>query len=181
MTVNVADETDVDTNRFALTCNGLTLTNGSPGVSASSNSFQYLPGTNAWGGYGATSVVTFVCADVLGNAATSAWTFTVEVQAVVTNVLIHLPPPAGLKNSLMAKAAKDHGANFVGGLTIVSFQTNLIVFSYTGTNCGLYIGGILVSHDPARFFYRAITNLANDITNHLATAYTTNLPLTALV
>ena len=62
LTVNVTDETGVDPSRFRLTYSGLTLTNGSPGVSASSNSFQYAPGTNAWGAYGATSAVTFVSA-----------------------------------------------------------------------------------------------------------------------
>ena len=181
MTVNVTDETGVNPSRFRLTCNSLTLTNGSPGVSASSNAFLYVPGTNAWGGYGTTSAVSFVCADVLGNTTTSAWTFALELQAVATNVLIHLPPPAGLKNSALAKAAQAKGATYIEGLTIVSFETNFIVFSYSGTNSGLYNGGILVSHDPERCFYRGIMNLVDDATNHMITAYTTNLPLTALV
>ncbi|MBI5387673.1 MAG: SUMF1/EgtB/PvdO family nonheme iron enzyme [Verrucomicrobia bacterium] len=181
MTVNLADESGVDTNRFALTFNGLTLTNGSPGVTVASNRFLFLPATNAWGDFGATSVVSFACADVLGNATTSAWTFTLEVQPVVTNVLIHLPPPAGLKNSALAKAAQAKGASFTTNLTILTFETNLLVFSYSGTNHGLYTGGILVSHDPARFFYRQITSLVDNATNHTVTTYTTNVPLTALV
>lgn len=181
LSLTLTDETGVDTSRFALSFNNAVLTNGSPGVSITSNSFQYVPGTNAWGGYGATSAVSFVCADVLGNTATSAWTFTLEVQPVVTNVLIHLPPPAALKNSALAQAARKHGANFLDGLSIVTFETNLIVFSYSGTNHGLYTGGILVSHDPARFFYRQITSLTNDTNSHTVTTYTTNVPLTALV
>ena len=181
LSVTLGDETGMDTSRFALSFNNAVLTNGSPGVSVTSNSFQYVPGTNAWGGYGATSAVSFVCADVLGNATTSAWTFTLEVQPVVTNVLIHLPPPAALRNSALAQAAKKHGANFLEGLSIVTFETNLIVFSYSGTNHGLYTGGILVSHDPARFFYRQITSLTNDTNSHTVTTYTTNVPLTALV
>jgi formylglycine-generating enzyme required for sulfatase activity len=182
LSLALTDETGVDASRFALTFNSHTLTNGSPGVTASSNQFQYVPGTVAWGDYGATSAVTFVCADLLGNTTTSAWTFILEVQPVLTNVLLHLPPPASGKGAVLAKAAKDHGASFVQGLSILSFETNLIVFSYTGTNNQqLYAGAILVSHDPARFFYRAITNLANDTTNHLVTAYTTDVPLTAIV
>ena len=177
----LTDDTGVDVSRFALSLNNGVLTNGSSGVSVTSNSFQYNPGTNAWGGYGATSAVSFVCADVLGNTTTLAWTFTLEVQPVVTNVLIHLPPPASLKNSALAQAAKKHGANFLEGLAIVTFETNLIVFSYSGTNHGLYPGGILVSHDPARFFYRQITSLTNDTNSHTVTTYTTNVPLTALV
>ena len=125
--------------------------------------------------------MSFVCADVLGNSTTSAWAFTLEVQPVVTNVLIHLPPPAMFKNTALASAAQKNGANFLDGLTIVSFQTNLIVFSYSGANHGLYAGGILVSHDPARFFYRQITSLVDNATNHTVTTYTTNVPLTALV
>lgn len=92
--VALSDETGVDTNRFALTFNGHTLTNGSPGVTVTTNLFQYVPGTNVWGDYGATSIVSFLCADLLGNTTLSWWTFTLEVQPVVTNVLIHLPPPA---------------------------------------------------------------------------------------
>ncbi len=181
LSLSLNDETGVDPSRFALTFNALTLSNGSPGVTATSNSFQYVPGTNAWGDYGSTSAVSFVCADVLGNTTTSAWTFTLEVQPVVTNVLIHLPPPATLKNAALARAAKEHGASFAEGLSIISFETNLIVFSYTGTNHGLYTDGILVSHDPARFFYRQITSLTNDTNSHTVTTYTTNVLLTALV
>ena len=181
LTLSLLDETGVDTSRFALSFNNTVLTNGSLGVSVTSNSFVYLAGTNAWGDYGATSAVSFVCADVLGNTTTSAWTFTLEVQPVVTNVLIHLPPPATFKNTALASTAKKNGANFLEGLPIISFETNFIVFSYSGANHGLYAGGILVSHDPARFFYRQITSLLDDTNSHTVTTYTTNVPLTALV
>jgi formylglycine-generating enzyme required for sulfatase activity len=181
LSLALTDETGVDASRFALTFNSLTLTNGSPGVSASANQFQYAPGTNAWGDYGATSAVTFVCADLLGNTTTSAWTFILEVRPVLTNVLLHLPPPASGTGGVLAKAAKGHGASFVQGLSILFFETNLIVFSYTGTNYELYAGAILVSHDPARFFYRLITRLVEDAANHLVMAYTTDVSLTTIV
>ncbi len=85
LTLNLTDESGVDTNRFVLTCNGLTLTNGCPGVTVTTNSFQYVPGTNAWGDYGATSTVSMVCADLRGNTTTSAWSFSPEVLVTGTS------------------------------------------------------------------------------------------------
>jgi hypothetical protein len=80
----------------------------------------------------------------------------------------------------MAAAAK-HGVKYSDGLTIVSFQTNLIVFGYSGASHGLYVGAILVSHDPARIFYRRITDLSDDPPNHQVTAYTMDVPLTDII
>jgi hypothetical protein len=89
-TVRVSDETGVDTNSFRLTIDGVTtLTHGSPGVMAATNGFQYNPGANTWGPYAGLVSVQFVCSDTLGNATTSSWSFTLEVEPVVTNVLVH--------------------------------------------------------------------------------------------
>lgn len=181
LSVVVTDESGVDTNRFVLTFNGVPLTNGSPGVTVTANRFQYVPGANTWGSYGATSVVSFVCADLLGNTTLASWTFTLEVEPVFTNVLLHLPPPPSGQRAILAVAAEQHGASFLEGLTIVAFETNDIVFSYTGAGHGLYVGAILVSHDPDRFFYRLVTSLAEDLPNQTVTAYTTDVPLTALI
>jgi formylglycine-generating enzyme required for sulfatase activity len=180
LTVAVTDETGVDTNAFALTVSGVTVTNGSPGVTVSTAQFQYAPGTNAWGDYGGTATVAFVCADVRSNLTLSSWSFGLEVQPVVTNVLLHLPPPPG-GHVALASAAKRHGVEFLQGLTIVSFETNRVVFNYSGETHGLFVGAILVSHDPARFFYRQIAGLEVDPLNHMVTAYTTDVPLTTLV
>jgi formylglycine-generating enzyme len=185
LTVRVFDETGVDTNSFHLTIDGATtLTNGSPGVTATTNGLQYNPGAKTWGPYAGMVSVQFLCSDTLGNVTTSSWSFTLEVEPVVTDVLVHLPPPpagASITRAAIIAAAARHNVKYNDGLSMVAFQTNFLIFGYSGASHGLYVGAILVSHDPARVFYRRITDLSEDSQNHQVTAYTIDVPLTDLI
>jgi formylglycine-generating enzyme required for sulfatase activity len=186
LTVRVSDETGVDTTSVALTINGTNhLSQGSPGVLVSTNGFQYTPSTEIWGSYAETASVEFVCADVLGNATTSRWSFTLELEPVITNALVHLQPPSGGKLASLRAASLDagrrHSVPFSEELSIVSLATNQLVLAYTGASHGLAVGLVLINHDPAHFFYRRITALEDDPPNSQVTVQTVHVQLTEIV
>ncbi len=184
--VRLDDATGVDTNAFSLTINANTnLGSSSLGVSVTTNGFQYVPSTNVWGDYGGTATVEFVCADLFGNATTSSWSFTLELQPVLTNALVHLQPPTGGAKSRLRAALADSGRRrgvpFSDHLSIVSIDTNRVVLAYTGGSHELYVGAVLINHDPAHFFYRRITALADDPGNSEVTVETVHVHLTDIV
>lgn len=184
--VLLTDETGVDTNAFALMVNGVDrLTNGSPGVTITSNTFAYAPGTNRWADYGGNATITLAYGDILGNVATSQWTFTVELLPVITNELVHIQPPSGGSSSraraMATDAARKHGVKFADALTIISIASNHVVFSYSGTTHGLFVGAILINHDPTTFFYRRVMDLTDDPEQHLVTVATSDTRLGEIV
>ena len=186
LTVIFSDETGVDTNAFALVINGDNrLTNGSPGVTITSNTFSYTPGTNRWADYGGSAAITLGYGDILGNVATSHWTFMVELLPVITNALVHIQPPSGGSSNrarmLATDAARKHGVKFAEALTIISIASNHVVFSYSGTAHGLFVGAILINHDPTTFFYRSVLDLTDDPEQHLVTVGTTDIGLGDIV
>ncbi len=184
LTVTLADPSGLDTNSFRLTVNGTTLLfNGSAGVTVTTNSFVYEPGTNFWGGYGGTATVSFACLDLKGNATYAEWSFCLEVLPVVADNLLHLatvqPMKATDARSLMSLRPQP-GVLFLSGLTLIEQTTNTLVFVYSGTH-GMYVGAVLVSHDASNPFYRKITSLTDDPANGRVTAFTQDVPLTDIV
>ena len=186
LVVRLEDATGVDTNAFALTINGSTSLDGtSPGAIAATNGFQYTPPTNTWGSYAETATVEFVCADLLGNTTTSSWSFALELEPILTNTLVHLQPPSGGAKAKLRAAMAEYGTRrgvpFSDHLSIVSMDTNQVVLAYTGGSHGLYVGAVLINHDPAHFFYRRITSLVDDPPNSQVTVQTVHVQLTDIV
>ena len=182
LVVVLQDESGIDTNDFWLVINGgATLTNGSPGLTFSANGFRYDPGAVPWGDFDGTATVSFTCADLRSNHTTVAWSFSLEVQTIIATNLLHFGVVSEAKNGLSTMASPDPAMHTVAGLSIISFETNRIVFSYTGESSGLYVGAIMVSHDPSLIFYRRITGIINDPGNHMVAADTVDVPLTDLI
>ena len=186
LVVRLDDASGVDTNAFALKINGSTsLDSASPGVLAATSGFQYTPSTNIWGDYGGTAAVEFVCADLLGNTTTSAWSFALELQPIVTNTLVHLRPPSGGAKAGLRAAMSDYGdrrgVSFSDHLSIVTMDTKQVILAYTGGGHGLYVGAVLINHDPAHFFYRRITSLVDDPPSGQVTVQTVHVQLTEIV
>jgi sulfatase modifying factor 1 len=184
LTVMLSDPSGVDSNAFRLAVNGgAPLLWDSPGVSITANRFTYDPALAAtnWGGFAATVTVAFACADLKGNASSAEWSFALEVEPQVSGNLLHLSAPAPLKGTSSRLAMPTPvGVLFLGGLTISEFLPDRIIFNYTGEH-GLYVGAILVSHDPSRPFYRRILSLESGPGAGQVTAFTEDVLLTDIV
>ncbi|MEI7903039.1 MAG: SUMF1/EgtB/PvdO family nonheme iron enzyme, partial [bacterium] len=183
LSIALSDVTGVNTNSFSLMVNnGVPITPASAGVTVSSDRFTFAP-VEAWGAFGATVTVSFVCLDLKGNPTYAEWPFVLEVEPVVAGNLLHLATVQPMKKtdarSLMS-IRKPPGVQYLGGLTLIEQTTNTLVFGYSGSH-GLYTGGVLVSHDASNHFYRRITNLEDDPANGRVTAYTEDVPLTDIV
>ncbi|MEI7902003.1 MAG: SUMF1/EgtB/PvdO family nonheme iron enzyme [bacterium] len=184
LSIALSDVTGVDTNSFSLKVNyGVPITPASAGVTVSSDRFTYTPPAEAWGTFGATVTVSFVCLDLKGNPTYAEWPFVLEVEPVVADNLLHLATVQPLRKTdarSLLSMRKPPGVQYLGGLTLIEQTTNTLVFAYSGSH-GLYVGAVLVSHDASNHFYRRITSLADDPGNGRVTAYTEDVPLTDIV
>jgi len=174
--VTLEDESGIRTNAFRLIVNGVSLLPANnANTRVTTNSFTYTP-TSAWGDYGTTVTVSFVCFDTRTNSTVESWSFSLEEPVTVAeNVLVvgGSAPASSLRPRPIKPLASE--------LAIIEIASDRVVFSYSGAAHGITPGMLLVNDDVENLFYRRVTSLQEDTLLNRLTVYTTDVPLTELL
>jgi hypothetical protein len=131
-----------------------------------------------------------VAADKLGNRATNAWSFDLEVQPLVaTNLFVFGSVQAqksgqriGNIPTAVLSAAMAAGAQ---PWTLASVAADRLVVAYTGSSApAIAVGAYLSNLTPANtneIFYRQVTSINDDALNKRLTVYTIDVTLETIV
>lgn len=150
-----------------------------------------------FGSYGSVVDVSLIVADLMGNTGTNTWSFTLEVEPVVSGNLFVFGSTEAQRfgQSIGAIPTRILAQQLAGGRTplastapsweIHSVSTNSIILSYTGTNAPFFnIGDNLANLTPAtvdEIFYREIVSISDDSVSKELTLFTSDISLEDLV
>jgi formylglycine-generating enzyme required for sulfatase activity len=167
------DETSVDPASIAFTIGtNPVVTLADARLAYINGVLTYTPGTNEFLGTNTQTVSARVTvSDTLGNRATNWWSFQLEQAPILADNAVLIGSSSGFAGKFTAAS----------GLTLLSTNGDIFVFSYTGSSSGLSNGCVLVSTDTNFLYKRKVLSLTDDPVNHIVSLVTTPATLAECV
>ena len=191
VSLTLSDETGIDTNSFVLSIASWTNMTMAEGMLSWSNGTVSFVPPSSLGNPGSVVTGLITVADTLGyTLSNSMWSFQIDRTNVATDAFIPLTaPPASQGLTILSDGKTERIRSLpsvrpLGGTDeyhIFEVTSNTVVFSYDTAPPDITNGTLMVSFDAAYPFYRSVVSNNVDSGRSEVTAWTTNIPLTALV